>query len=261
MIKVHVLACGSTRVDEALPFSDRSKNPLAFTGLFRGKKHQVRVPVRAYLIEYAERLVLIDIGWDTVIRYGARDYEGFFNYFASPGVLPAGEGIVDQLKSLGCRVSDLTNVYFTHLDIDHAGGMRLIRNVPEIQCSAAEWDAANKVNPRYLRRLWKDVPVTTFPDTEVDLSGNGTLTAFPMHGHSADMTAYRVGTKDHYVIIAGDAGYGRRSYEEQVLPGVEWNRDETRASLKKLKALADDPHCEAVLMTHDPEPGKNLYIL
>ncbi|MCI2154953.1 MAG: hypothetical protein LKK26_09465 [Solobacterium sp.] len=50
MIKVHVLACGSTIVDEALPFSDRSRNPLAFTGLFRGKTHQCSVPVRAYLM-------------------------------------------------------------------------------------------------------------------------------------------------------------------------------------------------------------------
>ncbi|MDD7679117.1 MAG: hypothetical protein PUJ06_01270 [Stecheria intestinalis] len=50
MIKVHVLACGSTIVDEALPFSDRSRNPLAFTGLFRAKTHQCSVPVRAYLM-------------------------------------------------------------------------------------------------------------------------------------------------------------------------------------------------------------------
>ena len=261
MIKVYVLACGGTKVDEALPFSDLSKNPLAFTGLFRGKKHQVSVPVRAYLIEHEKGLILIDTGWDTVIRYGARDYEGFFNYFASPGFLPAGEGIVDQLKGLGYRVSDLTNVLFTHLDIDHAGGIRLVKDVPKIQCSAAEWNAANKANPRYLRRLWKDVPVTTFPDAEVDFFGDGTLTALPLHGHSAGMTAYRVGTKDHYLIIAGDAGYGRRSYEEQILPGVEWNRHETKASLMKLKSFAEDPNCEAVLMTHDPEQGKNFYTL
>lgn len=29
MIKVHILPCGSTTVDEALPFSDKSKNPFA----------------------------------------------------------------------------------------------------------------------------------------------------------------------------------------------------------------------------------------
>ena len=56
MIKVRVLPCGSTVVDEALPFSNKSKNPLTFTGLFRGKKHKTSVPVRAYLIEHPKGL-------------------------------------------------------------------------------------------------------------------------------------------------------------------------------------------------------------
>lgn len=259
MIRVQVLPCGSTRVDEALPFSDRSKNPLAFTGLFRGEQHKVDVPVRAYLIEHPKGLFLVDTGWDTAIRMDARKYEGFFNYFASPGVLPKGEGVVDQLSDLHLSVSDLSRVLLTHMDIDHAGGIGLVRDVPRIQCSAAEWDAANKANPRYLKRLWKGIPLTTFPDREVDLTGDGTLTAIPMHGHSAGMTAFRVGTKKHYVLIAGDAGYGRHSWEAQVLPGVEWNRKETAKSLKRLRDFALDPCCEAVLMTHDPECPKMTY--
>ena len=36
-MKIHVFKCDSTFVDEALPLSNRSKNPLAFTGLFRKK--------------------------------------------------------------------------------------------------------------------------------------------------------------------------------------------------------------------------------
>lgn len=52
MIRVRVLDCGSTVVDEALPLSNRSRNPLAFTGIGRGKRHKVEVPVTAYLIEH-----------------------------------------------------------------------------------------------------------------------------------------------------------------------------------------------------------------
>lgn len=261
MIRVHVLACGSTRVDEALPFSDLSKNPLAFTGLFRGKKHKTDVPVRAYLIEHEKGLILVDTGWDTAIREDARSYEGFCNYFASPGVLPEGEGIIDQLDKLGYKISDLSMVLMTHMDIDHAGGIGLVKNVPKVLCSAAEWEAANKSNPRYLHRLWKDVNVTTFPDTEVDFFGDGSLIAMPMHGHSAGMTAYRVGTRDHFMLIAGDAGYGRRSYEELVLPGVMWNKKEALETLRKVKSIAADPKCAAVLMTHDPENGPACYTL
>ena len=261
MIKVHVLRCGSTTVDEALPFSDKSKNPLAFTGLFRGKKHKISVPVRAYLIELPDGLVLVDTGWDDAIRQDARAYEGFFNYFASPGVLPEGEGIIDQLASLGYQTEDLACCLLTHMDIDHAGGIGEVRHVRRVLCSAAEWQAANKHNPRYLRRLWKDVHVETIPDAPFDLMGDGSIIAFPMHGHSAGMTAVRVGSPEHYLIIAGDAGYGRPSWERQVLPGVEWNRRETAKSLAKLRELAMDPHCEAVLMTHDTQEPQAVYEL
>ena len=119
MIKIHILDCGSTFVDEALPLSDRSGNPLAFTGIGRKKKHQIEVPVTAYLIEHPDALVLVDTGWDTMIRDNVRQYEGFFNYFASPGVLPPGKAVTEHLTRLGFKASDLDYCVLTHMDIDH----------------------------------------------------------------------------------------------------------------------------------------------
>jgi N-acyl homoserine lactone hydrolase len=257
MIKVHVLACGSTTVDEALPFSSRSRNPLAFTGLFRGKKHKISVPVRAYLIEHPQGLVLIDTGWDEAIRKDARGYEGFANYFASPGKLPEGEGIADQLAGLGYSIDDINAVLMTHLDIDHAGGLQMVKNVPEIYCSQKEWDAAQKSNPRYLKRLWNGISMKTFED-QLDLYDH-TITSIAMPGHSAGMTAYRIGTEDNYLLIAGDAGYGRPSYENLDLPGVEWSRKAALDSLKRLQKIASDPHCVDILMTHDTEEKQKIY--
>jgi N-acyl homoserine lactone hydrolase len=259
MIKVHVLACGSTTVDEALPFSSKSRNSLAFTGILRGKRHKISVPVRAYLVDLPQSLVLIDTGWDEAIRKDARSYEGFANYFASPGELPSGEGLRDQLSCLGYSIKDIDAVLMTHLDIDHAGGLQMVKNVPDIYCSKKEWDAAQKSNPRYRKQLWKGIRMKTF-EGQLDLYDHA-ITSVAMPGHSAGMTAYRIGTLDRYLLIAGDAGYGKPSYENLDLPGVEWNRQAAMDSLKRLQKISSDPHCIDILMTHDTEEKPTAYQL
>lgn len=253
MIKVHILPCGSTVVDEALPFADRSKNPLAYTGIGRGKKHKIAVPVTAYLIEHPSALILVDTGWDTSIRTDARRYEGFVNYFASPGFLPEGQAVTEHLARLGYAPGDIDYCVLTHMDIDHAGGIGLVRDAKRILASEAEVKAAQGHHPRYLKRLWRDIPIETFPDEEYDLLGDGTVTLLPLHGHSAGLTGVKVGTDGRYVIIAGDAGYGRPSWEELILPGIAWDKEQAMASLKKLRRYGTDPSCAAVLMTHDSE--------
>lgn len=71
VIRITILDCGSTFVDEAMPLSNRSKNPRAFTGIGRKKRHQIEVPVTAYLIEHPNALILVDTGWDTMVRENA----------------------------------------------------------------------------------------------------------------------------------------------------------------------------------------------
>lgn len=253
MIKIHILDCGSTFVDEALPLSDRSGNPLAFTGIGRKKKHQIEVPVTAYLIEHPDALVLVDTGWDTMIRDNARQYEGFFNYFASPGVLPPGKAVTEHLKQLGFKASDLDYCVLTHMDIDHAGGIWLVRDAKKILASKAELEAAEKINPRYLKRLWKNIPIEGFPNEETDLLGDGSIRLIPFPGHSAGMTGVKVTGNREFCMIAGDCGYARKSWQDLVLPGITWNRKLALSSLEKLQAYGKDPGCKAILMTHDRE--------
>ena len=261
MINVHVLNCGSTIVDEALPLSSRSKNPLAYTGLFRGRKYKISVPVRAYLIEHPDALILVDTGWDTAIRNDARGYEGFVNYFASPGFLPEGEAVTEHLARRGFKPEDLDYVILTHMDIDHAGGIGLVKHAKKILISEPEWKAARESHPRYLKRLWSGIDVQSFPDREMDLLGDGSVQLLPMHGHSAGMTSVKVCGKEGFVIIAGDAGYVRDSWEKEILPGITWNKEQARQSLKKLHAYGIDPACRGILMTHDTEPGSDLITL
>lgn len=252
-MKIHVFKCGSTFVDEALPLSNRSKNPLAFTGLFRKKHHQIEVPVNAFYIEGHNYKILVDTGWDPLVRKDARRYEGFFNYFASPGVLPKGEAVTEHLARLNVRIEDLDYVILTHMDIDHIAGIGLVKNAKKIIVNEKEWEASKAHNPRYLKRLWKNISITTFKDERIDLLGDGSIELIPLHGHSRGMTGVKVIHGDKYVIIAGDSGYARESWEQEVLPGITYNKQEAKASLKQLHTWGTDPNCLGILMAHDDE--------
>lgn len=54
--------------------------------------------------------------WDTAIRENARKYEGFANYFASPGTLPKGRAVTEYMKKLGYEPKDIDYCILTHMD-------------------------------------------------------------------------------------------------------------------------------------------------
>jgi N-acyl homoserine lactone hydrolase len=261
MIKIHILDCGSTRVDEALPLRNKSKNPLAFTGLFRGKKHQIEVPVRAYLVETPKALILVDTGWDESIRTNARKYEGIFNYFASPGALPLGQSVGEHLAKLHYSPSQIDYCILTHMDIDHAGGLGLVQKAQTIMANEEEIKATYSFNPRYLKRLWKGITITPFSNQETDLLGDGSVVLLPLNGHSRGMTGVKINGESGFVIIAGDAGYCQESIDSLVLPGIVYNKKEEIDSLRRLAEYKKDKRCKGILLTHDKVIEPEIIVL
>ena len=161
--------------------------------------------------------------------------------------------MTEHLAALGYRPEDLDAGILTHMDIEHAGGIRLVKDAKKILASSREREAASHWNPRYLQRLWKDIPIAAFPNEEVDFLGDGSITLLPLPGHSAGMTEVKVTGRDGFAVIAGDCGYARESWDQLVLPGITWNRKAALASLEKLQAMGRDLACRGILMTHDSE--------
>lgn len=261
MIRIHILRCGSTIVDEALPLSNKSKNPFAYTGIGRNRSHKIEVPVTAYLIEHPKGLVLVDTGWDTKLRENARKYEGFANYFASPGFSPEGQAVTEHLEKLGYVPEDIDYCILTHLDIDHAGGLRLVKNAKRIMASEAEVAAAAKPHVRYLKRLWENVTIQAFPNEEYDLFQDGSIVLIPLPGHSAGMTGVKIQNGGKYAMIVGDAGYCRQSWERLTLPGITWDKQKALQSLRRLQSASRDTDCITILATHDRETESDTIVL
>lgn len=160
-ITVHILHTGSVIVDEALPFGYSNNRPLAWTGIFRSKKHLIKLPVSVYLIEHPKGLILIDTGWHTDNRT-KQIRNLLFQYPVNKAELPKGEAINEQLARLGYKAEDIDYVLMSHMHCDHADGLRLVKDAKKILVSEEEYEAIKKDKLHYLPHEWKGVNIETF---------------------------------------------------------------------------------------------------
>lgn len=80
-------------------------------------------------------------------------------------------------------------------------------------------------------------------------------------GHSAGMTGVKIKNGGKYVILAGDAGYCRQSWEQLRIPGITWKKKKALRSLRWLQAASKNPRCIAILATHDREVSSDTIVL
>jgi glyoxylase-like metal-dependent hydrolase (beta-lactamase superfamily II) len=110
---VHHLNCGTMR-----PFGGRLVD--GRTGLLR----RATMVCHCLLVETADGLVLVDsgLGVDDVTNPGGSLPTRFLRL--THPVLDVEETAVRQVVRLGYRPEDVRHIVVTHLDLDHAGGLR-----------------------------------------------------------------------------------------------------------------------------------------
>lgn len=264
-IKVHFIRTGSVLVDETLTGQGDSRNPIAFTGLFRSSNHRVEVPVSCYLIEHPKGLVLIDTGMGKEAEGKVTPLPGLVrkNKVAIPNV-KVGELIDDQIKELGFNVSDIDYVILSHLDGDHAGGLQLLKEAKTMITSNEEYQKANqKHSIRYNTALWQGTSLQPFyfKDTHIgpqkksfDLFGDGTITLVHTPGHSVGLTSFIIKSlrNDDYILLASDVGYYPGNWRELRLPGILSSKKQEKRSLQWVQNIEKDRHCLGIYANHDP---------
>lgn len=260
-IKIYVLPCGRVGVDPAVPFRDISRSPIAYTGLFRSAKRRIWLPVITYLVEHPQGLLLFDAAWHTDVREHPMKHESFPLWFASKPDLPAGQAVNEHLHALGYQPSDLDYVLLSHMDVDHASGLALVKEAKHILASSEEIKAAKGANPRYCnKKLWRDISIEPIRFTQdaaapygmsCDIFGDGTVKAIFMPGHSAGSVVLQVQRGDRFVLLVGDTGYAKSSWEQGRLPGPVYSRNDLLKSLRWVSDMAKKKGCVEVLACHD----------
>ena len=267
MISIHAFTCGEVGVDPAVPDRGVSKNPLAYTGLFRSAGRRIWIPVKAFLIEHPKGKLLVDTGWDSAVRQHPIKTLSFPMWFASKPRLPEGAAIDEQLAVLGLQPEDLDYVLMTHMDIDHDSGMRLVKSAKQIFVSPEEWDAVHSCQARYVERPWRNLPIGLMPLADDpaapfgkswDVYGDGSAKVLFLPGHSQGSVAIRVTGKNGFALLVGDTGYNCDSWEKLKLPGPVYDREAMKSSLKWVQNMRRNPRCIGVFAAHDPEEKRQI---
>lgn len=261
-IKIHILHCGQVGIDEATTRVEKTLHPAPYSGILRSKKHQIIVPVSAYLIEHPKGLILIDTGWHTDVRIKPKQYLGWIHYTASTPYLPQGQAIHEQLEQLGYKASDIDYLFVSHLHTDHVSGLALVKEAKRILTSDIELKDAKKYPMNYKPFMWANTKLETFTfekspfgpeNLAYDLFGDNSIVFVNLPGHTNGMTGTIIQNNNKFVLLCSDAGYMQKSWKELLIPGITVNKKKALASLKWIKEMSEKPNCIEVVANHDPE--------
>lgn len=266
MIKVHVIHTGKVCVDIGVPL--KQKNPFAITGFFRGEKNRVWLPVSVYLIEHPKGNILIDTGWGDK-RANKVVKRRFGLLPISYGEVSTNELIHNQLKKMNCKITDIKYVFLSHLDMDHAEGIELVKEAENIMVSQEELMESQKVKNlyRYNNKLWKNSNLKHFKFQETgvgpvgrsfDVFGDKSVELVSTPGHSKGLFTTLIQGQEDFIAIIGDTGYMERSWNNIHLPGLTVNKNLARKSLKWINEISGFNNCKGIFATHDPEVEEQI---
>ncbi|MGA0557200.1 N-acyl homoserine lactonase family protein [Larkinella sp. VNQ87] len=254
-IKIHVLHCGSIDLDEAVPYYTKTLHPAPYTGIFRSKKHQMIVPVSAYLIEHPKGLILIDTGWHTEIRSNPKKYLGWLYSISSTAHLQQGKAIHEQLETLGYKPEDLDYLFLSHLHPDHVSGLKLVSKAKRILTSDLELKDVERHPLLYKPFMWQGVNVQTFhfENSEYDLFDDKSVILVNTPGHTNGMASTLIQNNGKFVLLCADTGYTKKAVDKLIIPGMTTDKKKALTSLRWIKEMSEKSNCIEVIANHDPE--------
>ena len=271
IMKIHVMHTGEVRVSPYLPFGGDNCNLLKASGMTTPKEDWIWLPVSVYLIEHPKGLILVDTGWHRDMSpEGVYDKKAQIKslgsrvlYNVNQGQIPLGEAVDEQLATMDIKPSDLDYVLLTHLDCDHANGLRAVKDAKHILVAAEELECARKNGfIRYKKKWWEGVDMQTIEwnGTEgpagksFDLFGDGSIKMINIPGHCDGLCAVKITREDgKYVLLFSDGGYATKSWKEMITSGVSLDKEMQRKSLMWIREQSMDANCIESLATHDTD--------
>jgi glyoxylase-like metal-dependent hydrolase (beta-lactamase superfamily II) len=226
------------------------------------------------LIESGSGLVLIDTGLGLADVAAPKSLPTVFRVASRP-VLAAEETAASQIEEMGFARSDVRDIIVTHLDPDHAGGLRDFPaarvHVSATELAAARDPRTRKEKDRYVAHQWAHGPQWVEHGAATGERWNGfeavrdlpglppEILLVPLAGHTRGHSGVAVNTGSGWLLHAGDAYFhhgqlhqppscpiGLTVFQEL----VQTERAKRVANVEQLRELAADPTV-TVFSAHD----------
>ncbi len=253
-IKIHELITGTVSVKWShREFSGPAS--LRFPSILLDRNWTEPMPVRAWLVEHEEGLLLVDTGEGAFASEPSAFVgpDGFF-YRKNLRIEQRREEEVDRkIEALGFATSDVRWVVLTHLHSDHVDGLQYFPSA-EVILTKTEFE---KPFGAY-RPFWPTwFAPTLWHGPERDLTSDGRIKLIATPGHTLGHQSVLIEDELGYVLLAGDLSFSQEQFLRDGLPGISVGLREAGEIRSKVLRLAEQRPL-VFLPSHDPESGERL---
>lgn len=206
----------------------------------------VGVPIElsdnCYLIRHAQGWFLWDTGLPDALAAlpgGRKDPKSGLTAMRS-------KTLSDQLAQLNVKPSDLKGIGISHTHPDHIGNVEEFPQVMlYVQKAEYEWPNADGT-PRFK----PEHPVTKL-EGDHDVFGDGSVVLISTPGHTPGHQSLLVRLpKAGAIVLSGDAVHFQSNWENRRVPGGNFNKEQTLASMQRIADILAKEHAQ-LWINHD----------
>ena len=195
-----------------------------------------------YLIRHGAQWLLWDTGYaDAIVDKPVT---------SAVGQASRSKTLAAQLTEIGVNPSDIQWVAVSHTHPDHVGNVDLFPGATLlIQKAELDWAFAPEKKAPFLRER----PVRAV-EGDLDVFGDGSVTLLSTPGHTPGHQSLLVRLpQTGSIVLSGDMTHFRDNWEERRVPSVNFNADQTKASMQRIAQILTDKHAELWINHDDPQ--------
>jgi glyoxylase-like metal-dependent hydrolase (beta-lactamase superfamily II) len=217
-----------------------TNDPRRFSDTFAYSETSKPFTFSCYVIRHGDDYMI----WDTGYKPGSN---------ANASKVTLGE----QLAQLKIKPEQVKYVGISHFHADHSGQLDTVPNAT-LLIGQKEWDALTAPKPMAGANVagfkhWIGGGGKVEPQgADKDVFGDGTVVVLRTPGHTPGHQSLLVRLKEKGpVVLLGDAAHFHENYESNGVPGFNYDRAETIASMERIKQIEKNLKA-TVIIQHDP---------